>query len=138
MASLLWVIELEGDVASDLSVFHRIDDMYTMGSRRWSQLVLRLIAYQGAVQLRMKMEAEKFRKAEGAAPVALPAASSAPTGQAGGGGVLRAADGTELLPGPPSPWLQDQSRGKVTVVEATRGALVNSDIGDMFSFGTPG
>lgn len=127
--------ELEGDVASDLSVFHRVDNMYTMGSRRWSQLVRRLIAYQGAVQLRMKMETQQLQD-QPAAPVAPSVASEAPAARTGGGGVLRAPDGTELLPGPPSPWLSDSARGPAKVVEATRAALQFSDIGDMFSFGT--
>ena len=103
---------------SDLSAFHRIDDVHRMGSRRWARLVPRLFAYAGAVQMRVRMESEQQSDPVPVEPV--PAA---------GGGVPQAADGTPLLAGPPSP------HGGGEVVEASRAALQFSDIGDMFSFG---
>lgn len=99
-------------MASDLSALHRVDNMYEMGSRRWAQLIPRLLAYPGAVQFRFKLEAQRQKESENAAPV-------------GGGGV--AAD-TRPVP-PAGPWKPDK------VVPSTRTALQHSDIGDMFSFG---
>lgn len=123
LRDLLWAVDMEGDVASDLSVFHRIDDMYGMGSRRWAQLAPRLIAYQGAVQLKFKTQHQQ--PAESAPQPVAPAPALA---DGDGGGVLRAHDGTILLPGPPSPWKGGE------VVDASPAALRFSDIGDMFSF----
>ena len=117
----MWALELEGEVASDLSAFHRVDDMWSMGSRRWAQLVPRLYAYSGAVQMRVKAMAAEERQLEQEQP------------QVGGGvGVQTAvaADGTPLLSGPPSPL-----QGGIEV-ESTQTALRFSDIGDMFSFST--
>jgi len=125
MRSLAWATEMEGDVASDLSVFHRVDDMYEMGSRKWALLVPRLSAYAGVVQYRLS----SWDSAAQQEPVQQTSVQQAPAAGTGEGGVaLVAADGTPLLPGPPSPW-----DGKV--IEATPAALKFSEIGDMFSFG---
>lgn len=123
---LIWAVDMEGDVASDLSALHRIDDMYGMGSRRWAQLVPRLIAYPGAVQFRFKMQAqqEKEREQEAAGQpqsvTAAPAAVRAPTAPSGA---------PVLLPGPPSPMQGGKQVG------SSPAELRFSDIGDMFSFG---
>lgn len=95
-------------MASDLSALHRIDDMYSMGSRRWAQLVPRLASYQGAVRTAGLVE-------RSSAP--------APSEQPEGGGVT-------APQAPAGPWKPD------TVVEASPAALQFSDIGDMFSFST--
>lgn len=136
---LLWVVDMEGDVASDLSVFHRVDDVQAMGSRRWAQLVSRLAAYPGVVQFRLKAEAMREQAAaeesDGAvvqaprpvaavAPVVAPQAPSAAPDSPGAAGAPRV-----LLPGPPSP----MTGGKV--VGSSAAELRFSDIGDMFSFG---
>jgi hypothetical protein len=126
---LIWAVDMEGDVASDLSALHRIDDMYDMGSRRWAQLVPRLIAYPGAVQFRFRMQARQEEEREqdagpGSGAVLVPAAAvqaPAPPGAAGGVPVL--------LPGPPSPMKGGKQVGSSAV------ELRFSDIGDMFSFG---
>lgn len=109
----MWVTEMEGDVESDLSVFHRVDDMESMGSRRWARLVPRLSAYAGAVQYRFQEMDRKVQQAESQSP-AQPAAP-----QVGGSGVLA---------GPSSPMKGGQE------VNADRASLTFSDIGDMFSF----
>lgn len=119
--SLLWVLELEGEVASDLSAFHRIDNMWDMGSRRWALLVPMLYAYSGAVQTRLRVLAREQQDVDSSVVL---------TESGQGGGVARAADGTPLLPGPPSPLQGGQQ------VESTQTALAMSEIGDMFSFGT--
>lgn len=101
-----------------MSVFHRVDDMSSMGSRRWSRLVPRLFAYAGAVRLRAQVMASESRSADVEHDV-----------HAGGGGEAPVApDGTVLLAGPPSSMSGGQE------VEATATALQFSDIGDMFSF----
>lgn len=111
---------MEGEIASDLSAFHRVDNMWTMGSRRWAQLVPQLHAYAGAVQTKVKSVAAE--RAQPSAELKDP--------QVGGGVGLRSPDGTPLLAGPPSPLQGGQQ------VEATQTALQLSDIGDMFSFAT--
>lgn len=111
---LLWVTALEGEVASDLSAFHRIDNMWEMGSRRWAQLVPRLYAYPGAVQMKMKSISAQPQSVS---------AESEPEQPQGGGGV-------QDLPPP-----VDVPAG-ARVVESTQAALRMSDIGDMFSFST--
>lgn len=108
------MVDIEGDVASDLSVYHRVDDMHGMGSRRWAQLVPRLPYYQGAVWVCSQAQAQ--------APEAPPA-----TREGAGGGVAP----EPAFVAPAGPWKAD------TVVESTRAALAFSDIGDMFSWGTP-
>jgi len=125
---MLWVLEMEGDVESDLSVFHRVDDMYRMGSRRWAVLVPRLSAYGGAVQYRLRTWDQQETEQQAPASTPAPAVQPGRTPAGGGVEVQIAADGTPMLPGPPSPW-----DGKE--VEATPAALRFSDIGDMFSFG---
>lgn len=110
------MVDAEYDVASDLSVFHRIDDMYAMGSRRWAQLVPRLPYYQGACRA-----AAMAQQAPETASVAPPVAAASE-----GGGVAPQAQ----YEAPAGPWKPDK------VVESTRAALAFSDIGDMFSFGT--
>lgn len=111
------MVDMEADVASDLSALHRIDNMYDMGSRRWAQLVPRLIAYPGAVQFRFKLWAQRQRDAEAE--------------QAGGGGVAAPTVSVAApAPTPPAgPWKPDK------VVPSSPVALQHSDIGDMFSFG---
>lgn len=114
----MWVLALEGEVASDLSAFHRIDNMWTMGSRRWAMLVARLYAYSGAVHLRMQAILSEDEEAP-------TVGTDRPQG---GGGVARAPDGTPLLPGPPSPLQGGQQIG------SSQTELAMSPIGDMFSF----
>ena len=124
---LIWAVDMEGDVASDLSALHRIDDMYGMGSRRWAQLVPRLIAYPGAVQFRFKMQAQQEKEREQEAPAAPPGLSLVPAAAV----QAPAAPGAPpvLLPGPPSPMQGGKQVG------SSPAELRFSDIGDMFSFG---
>jgi hypothetical protein len=44
------------DIASDLSVFHRIDDPSTLDGPRFFRLAWRLAAYQGVMQARVTAE----------------------------------------------------------------------------------
>ena len=54
MAEIVWIIEpgAEEDIASDLSVFHRIDDPGTISFPRYLSLAVRLHHYVGAVRAR--------------------------------------------------------------------------------------
>jgi hypothetical protein len=49
--------EHRADVESDLSVFHRIDDLSSVHPQRLIDLVVRLGFYQGVVQARLRAEA---------------------------------------------------------------------------------
>lgn len=104
---------MEGEIASDLSALHRVDDMYRMGSRRWAQLVPRLFAYTGAVQMKINIESAAARQTETA---------PGPTPSEAGGGV-------GLPEAPPSPMVGGKQIG------SSQAELQFSDIGDMFSFG---
>jgi len=107
-------------VVSDLSAFHRIDNMWSVGSRRWAMLVPRLYAYSGAVHLRMQAILSEDEEVPSIEP-------QRPQGE--GGVVAKAPDGTPLLPGPPSPLQGAQQIG------SSQTELAMSPIGDMFSFG---
>lgn len=55
---LLWTVDHLEDVESDMSVFHRVNDIYTMQGPRFFDYVLRLGAYMGVVQARIAKEKE--------------------------------------------------------------------------------
>lgn len=50
------------DVESDLSRFHRIDDMYAMASPRFFRFANRLVHYEGAVRAAMIRHAETLQE----------------------------------------------------------------------------
>jgi hypothetical protein len=100
---VIWVLDHLADLRSDFSVFHRIDDIESMGSVRFFQMAYRITAYSGV------MSSRQYRRAA--------------TGT--GGGVAAAEPEIEHL----GPLKADK------IVESTPAALLNSDIGDMFSFG---
>lgn len=58
----MWVLDHLDDIASDMSVFHRVDDIYSMTGRRFFTLANRLAAYKGV--LRARIEAEEAKRAE--------------------------------------------------------------------------
>ena len=58
------------DIASDLSAFHRIDDMWQMDAQTFYRLVVRLPAYRGALRAeaeRLARQDERRREAQGLA-----------------------------------------------------------------------
>lgn len=57
--------ELQDDVESDLSVFHRIEEMEAMPSPRFLRLACRLPAYAGAVAARLRVRAESAASVPG-------------------------------------------------------------------------
>lgn len=60
------------DLRSDLSVFHRVDDLEGMPARRFFGFVVRLPAYQGVLAARMEAERQEGESMQypnaGAAP----------------------------------------------------------------------
>jgi len=69
-----WVIFALDDVESDMSRFHRVDDIYAMDSHRFFRLANRLIFYQGAVMATLARYAAQADDAspQPAAPAAAP------------------------------------------------------------------
>lgn len=68
----LWLLDLTDEVASDLSVYHRIDDWESMSARRYCRLVPLLPAYGGAVAAGLR---RMLQEAQPAAPTQAAAAS---------------------------------------------------------------
>lgn len=64
------MLECWDDVASDMSVFHRIEEVEAMSGRRFFAFAIRLPAYAGAVRARLAMAASTEPPA--AAPAAVP------------------------------------------------------------------
>lgn len=62
-AQLLWVLDYLDDIASDMSVFHRVDDIRAMPGRRFFILAPRLSCYAGA------MHARAVEAAQGSSPL---------------------------------------------------------------------
>ncbi|MGI8333480.1 hypothetical protein ACRYCC_26305 [Actinomadura scrupuli] len=54
-AQVAWVLDYLGDLESDMSAIHRIDDMYAMPGPRFFRLAARIGAYDGAVANRLAM-----------------------------------------------------------------------------------
>lgn len=73
------MLEHRRDIASDMSVFHRVDveEVEQMPAARYFMLAVRLPAYSGAVTARLRAASE-----ETAAPAAQPAAQPAPVSAA--------------------------------------------------------
>jgi hypothetical protein len=55
----VWLVVHLGDVRSDLSVFHRIDDLDSLDAARFTSLVTRLPVYDGAVRHAMRRDLEQ-------------------------------------------------------------------------------
>lgn len=58
----MWVIDYLDDIESDMSVFHRISDMYAMPPVKFFRFALRLPAYKGV--MRSRIEAEEAKKSK--------------------------------------------------------------------------
>jgi hypothetical protein len=61
----MWVLDRLEDVRSDLSVFHRVDDMESMPARAFCTYAERLVHYDGALagSLRVELAAYEQRAA---------------------------------------------------------------------------
>jgi hypothetical protein len=53
------VIDHLDDLESDFSVFHRVDDIYSLDGPRFFRLAARLSAYQGVMAVRVMDQQEK-------------------------------------------------------------------------------
>lgn len=67
---LLWVLDHLDDIASDLSVFHRIDCPYELKGPAYFKLAMRLYCYAGVMQQRVIAEQMDDTGTSPAAPVA--------------------------------------------------------------------
>lgn len=56
LLQLLWVLPRLDDIASDLSVFHRVDDITALDGPTFLRLAWRLPAYQGVMRARLLAE----------------------------------------------------------------------------------
>jgi hypothetical protein len=54
-----WVTEYVQDIESDLSVFHRVDDVDQLTIRRYLMLAPRLSAYEGALRAKLKHQPQR-------------------------------------------------------------------------------
>ena len=59
LAQLAWIVDFLDDIESDFSVFHRVDDVWSLPGPRFFRLAWRLAAYQGVMQARAVAEAEE-------------------------------------------------------------------------------
>lgn len=72
---LRWVVHCLDDIASDMSVFHRVDDIAAMDGPTLMRRAWRLPAYEGAMRARVMAEQdERPSGAQQGAPGAAPAA----------------------------------------------------------------
>lgn len=66
----MWTVENLEDVKSDMSAFHRVDDVATMPGSSFFPRVERLAAYKGIVQMRLRVaavaEEQRFPATRGA------------------------------------------------------------------------
>jgi hypothetical protein len=56
---VIWVLDHLEDIESDFSVFHRIDDPWSMPGPKFFRFALRLPAYAGVMAARVMAEQEK-------------------------------------------------------------------------------
>jgi hypothetical protein len=56
---LRWIIHCLDDIASDMSVFHRVDDITTLDGPTLCRLAWRLARYEGAVRARLLEEQQQ-------------------------------------------------------------------------------
>lgn len=73
----MWVTDYETDIESDLSAFHRVDDLITMDGPRYFRLAPLLTAYAGVMQARAVEERQNSTERHAPAPSSR---ASAPTG----------------------------------------------------------
>lgn len=68
----MWVLDYLDDIESDMSVFHRVDDPWSMPAPRFFAFASRLPAYNGAVAIAYAA-AHQATPIEASSPVARPA-----------------------------------------------------------------
>lgn len=75
MRDLVWLVAHWDDVVSDMSVFHRVDDVRTLPLPRLFLLADRLGAYQGAVHGVIMRQAQQAADGPKAVPASTPASA---------------------------------------------------------------
>jgi hypothetical protein len=68
VAQVGWVLDYLDDIASDMSVFHRVDDIGEMDGPTFFKIAYRLSAYAGVMAARHMAEREEQPHAAVAAP----------------------------------------------------------------------
>ena len=58
----MWVLDHLDDLESDFSVFHRVEDIYSMDGPRFFSRAIRISAYDGVMTARLTAEQEKQQK----------------------------------------------------------------------------
>ena len=59
LSQVAWVVRYLPDIESDMSAFHRVDDVYLMPGPRFFSLARRLGTYQGAMAARLHAERDE-------------------------------------------------------------------------------
>jgi hypothetical protein len=85
----MWVVDHLEDLESDLSVFHRIDNLHTLDGPRFFRLALRIFAYDGVMSSRLAALDDTDTAAPGAGPGSVDEALAGPIPE---GGRARRAD----------------------------------------------
>ena len=55
----MWVVDNLTDVKSDMSVFHRVDDIFRMAAHAFFSYAVRLPAYNGIIRRRIQAKADQ-------------------------------------------------------------------------------
>lgn len=98
LAQLAWVPGHLADIESDMSVFHRVDDIRAMPAARFFQLAYRLDAYRGV--MRERAIAWQHEHGDEQPPRPVPGTGSpAPARQSGGTPVVTRADAADPVLG---------------------------------------
>jgi len=81
----MWTVDHLGDLESDLSVFHRVDDLHTLDGPRFFRLALRIFAYDGVMASRLAAldDTDTALPALGAGPGSVDAALAGPIPEGG-------------------------------------------------------
>ena len=98
LAQLRWIPRYLDEIESDMSVFHRVDDIWSMPARKFFPLARRLHSYQGAMRERVLAEQ---REREGGPPAGPPDGSGTGRAAAGAAAGPRDEGGTPGRPGVP-------------------------------------
>lgn len=64
----MWTLDYEADIASDLSVFHRVDDPMTLDGPTYFERAVRLSAYSGVLAARAAQAQEDERTGRSSSP----------------------------------------------------------------------
>lgn len=117
LGEILWVLEYLYEIESDMSRFHRVDDIYSMDSVRFFRLANRLAYYNGAVAKKVTADLQELEASPSMSWVQPRMVSPSPTADV-------------VLPA------EFQGRTDINVVPSSPQALALSPLGDLFSFGT--